>query len=215
MPVRVLDRHGSGEADDIAKGIRFAVAHDADVINMSFNFGCAKRVPGVDEELRRAYRKGVVTVASIGNLGSETCVSPPATGPRVIGVGGSTEGGCLGSYSLTGDGIDVLAPGGGTPASGCPSISSRPIYQVTLIGGSTNRFGEPDTYVGTSMAAAHVAGVAAMTLASGVLKADGSPKRTVNGVTQRLRETARSLGLPDTQQGAGLIDAAKATDPAA
>ncbi|MEX2217417.1 MAG: S8 family serine peptidase [Phycisphaerales bacterium] len=215
MPVRVLDRHGSGKADDIAKGIRFAIAHGADVINMSFNFGCGKRVPGVDEELRRAYRKGVVAVASIGNLGSETCVSPPATGPRVIGVGGSTEGGCLGSYSLTGEGIDVLAPGGGTPAVGCPSILSRPIYQVTLVGGNTSRFGEPDTYVGTSMSAAHVAGVAAMTLASGVLKADGSPQRTVNGVTHRLRQTARSLGLPETQQGAGLIDAARATDPAA
>jgi len=72
MPVRVLDRHGSGEADDIARGIRYAVAHGADVINMSFNFGCGKRVPGIDAELRHAYRKGVVTVASIGNLGSES-----------------------------------------------------------------------------------------------------------------------------------------------
>ena len=81
MPVRVLDRHGSGQADEIARGIHFAVAHGADVINMSFNFGCGKKVPGIDEELRQAYRKGVVTVASIGNLGSEACVSPPATAP--------------------------------------------------------------------------------------------------------------------------------------
>ena len=43
MPVRVLDRYGSGQADDIARGIRFAVDHGADVINMSFNFGCHKR----------------------------------------------------------------------------------------------------------------------------------------------------------------------------
>jgi serine protease len=215
IPVRVLDRHGSGQAGDIAKGIRFAVANDADIINMSFNFGCGKRVPGVYEELRRAYRRGVVTVASIGNLGSETCISPPATGPRVIGVGGTTEGGCLGGYSLTGKkGIDVVAPGGGTPVPGCPSVLSRPINQVTLVGGKTNRFGEPETYVGTSMAAAHVAGVAAMVLASGVLEeADGS-KRMVDEVAERLRETARSLGLPETHQGAGLIDAAGATDPA-
>ncbi len=214
MPVRVLDRHGSGEADDIARGIRFAVARGADVINMSFNFGCGKSVPGIDEELRNAYRKGVVTVASIGNLGSESCVSPPSTGPRTIGVGGTTEGGCLGSYSLLpGKGVDVLAPGGGSPASGCPSVSSRSIYQVTLKGGNPLRFGEPGSYIGTSMAAAHVSGVAAMVLASGVLGRDLSPTGKVNRLTRRLRTTARDLGLAPSLQGAGLIDAGAATDP--
>jgi serine protease len=214
MPVRVLDRHGSGQADEIARGIHFAVAHGADVINMSFNFGCGKSVPSIDEELRRAYRKGVVTVASAGNLGSESCVSPPATGPRTIGVGGSTEGGCLGSYSLLpGKGVDLLAPGGGTPVPGCPSVSNRSIYQVTFEGGNTRRFGEPAYYIGTSMAAAHVSGVAAMVLASGVLKPDASPQGRVNQLTRRLRKTARSLGLPSGLQGAGLIDAGRATEP--
>ncbi len=213
MPVRVLDKHGSGEADDIARGIRFAIANGADVINMSFNFGCGKPVPGIDEELREAYRRGIVTVASIGNLGAETCVSPPATAPRTIGVGGTTEGGCLGGYSLAGRGIDVVAPGGGASVPGCSSIWARPIYQVTLKSGDPRRFGEPGTYVGTSMAAAHVSGVAAMILASGVLDPLGSPTGTVNRVARRLRNTARDLGLPSTRQGAGLINAARATAP--
>jgi len=215
MPVRVLDRNGSGQADDIAQGIHYAVAHGADVINMSFNFGCGKRVPNIDEELRYAYREGVVTIASIGNLGSEACISPPATGPHAIGVGGTTEGGCLGAYSLLpGKGVDVLAPGGGSPAVGCPSVSSRSIYQVTLKGGSPSRFAEPGTYIGTSMAAAHVSGVTAMILASGVLGKQGSPRSTVDRVTQRLHGTARDLGLPTQRQGAGLIDARAATEPA-
>jgi serine protease len=213
LPVRVLDRHGSGDADDIARGIRFAVARGADVINMSFNFGCGKNVPGINEELRRAYRRGVVTVASIGNLGSEACVSPPATGPRTIGVGGTTEGGCLGSYSLLpGRGTDLLAPGGGPPVPGCPSVAARPIYQVTLRGGSPRHFGEPGSYVGTSMAAAHVSGVAALVLASGVLP-KASPRGTVNRLARRLASTARSIGQPASHQGAGLIDAGAATDP--
>ncbi|HYJ21095.1 MAG TPA: S8 family serine peptidase [Solirubrobacterales bacterium] len=220
MPVRVLDRHGRGQASEIAKGIHFAVAHGAQVINMSFNFGCGKKVPEVDEALREAYARGVVTVASAGNLGSETCVSAPATGPRVIGVGGTTEGGCLGNYSLAGKGLDLVAPGGGTPVPGCPSVSARPIYQVTLKAESTRTFAIPSNYVGTSMAAAHVSAVAAMVLAADTYggprfspdKSQGSKPR-VNGVAKRLRETARSLGLPKTQQGAGLIDAGAATTP--
>ena len=213
MPVRVLDSRGRGDATEIAKGIRFAVAHHARVINMSFNFGCGKRVPAVDEALREAFAQGVVTVASAGNFGAETCVSEPATGPRVIAVGGTTEGGCLGNYSLAGEAIDLVAPGGGTPLAGCLSVSARPIYQVTLKPGSTRVFGIPSNYVGTSMAAAHVSGVAAMVLASGVLGPEPNPKARVDAVTRRLRTTARDIGLPRTQQGAGLIDAAAATAP--
>jgi serine protease len=219
MPVRVLDRHGRGQASEIAKGIRFAANHGAQVINMSFNFGCGKSVPEVDEALREAYARGVVTVASAGNLGSETCVSEPATGPRVIGVSGATEGGCLGNYALAGKGIDLLAPGGGIPVTGCPSVSARPIYQVTLKPDSTRAFAIPSDYVGTSMAAAHVSGVAAMVLAADTYagprfspETGAGNKPRVNGVAKQLRRTARDLELPVLAQGAGLIDAASATE---
>ena len=211
MPVRVLDSNGFGNALDIAKGIRFAVAHHAQVINMSFNFACGKRVPLVDEALREAYEQGVVTVASVGNLGSETCVSAPATGPRVIGVGGTTEGGCLGDYSLAGTAVDLVAPGGGVPQGGCPSVAARPIYQVTLKTDSTSTFGIPVNYVGTSMAAAHVSGVAAMLLASRRINPLFSPEARVRAVTKHLQQTARDLGLPRIQQGAGLVDAGRVT----
>ncbi|HEY6145451.1 MAG TPA: S8 family serine peptidase [Solirubrobacterales bacterium] len=211
MPVRVLDREGFGNAFDIAKGIRYAVAHHAQVINMSFNFACGKRIPMVEEALREAYERGVVTVASAGNLGSENCVSPPATGPRVIAVGGTTEGGCLGDYSLTGSAIDIVAPGGGIPQSRCTSVAARPIYQVTLQP-DPKTFAIPANYVGTSMAAAHVSGVAAMVLASGAINPTLKPEARVSVVTKKLRHTARDLGLSRTEQGAGLLDAAAATE---
>jgi serine protease len=211
MPIRVLDAQGRGDAATIARGVRFAIAKRAQVINMSFNFGCGKRIPEVDEALREAYAKGIVVVASAGNLGAETCVAPPATSPRVLGVGGTTEGGCLGDYSLAGRAIDLLAPGGGTPVAECPSVSARPIYQVTLKPGTTKAFGIPSNYVGTSMAAAHVAGVAAMVLASGAINKELKPKGRVDSVRRRLTATARDLGLPGSKQGAGLVDAAAAT----
>jgi serine protease len=211
MPIRVLDNDGDGDAFQIARGIRFAIAHRAHVINMSFNFDCETPVPVVDEALEKAYERGIVTVASAGNLGSESCVSEPATGPRVIAVGGTTEGACIGDYSLAGTAIDLVAPGGGIPKRGCRSVAARPIYQVTLRHGSTSTFGIPANYVGTSMAAAHVSGVAAMVLATGSINPLLSPTARVRKVTKTLRETARDLGVPRIQQGAGLVDANRAT----
>ena len=85
---------------------------------------------------------------------------------------------------------------------------------MTLRPRTTDEFAIPSNYVGTSMAAAHVSGLAAMVLASGVLGKQPSPQARVDAVTRRIRSTARSLNLPTTQQGAGLIDASRATDPA-
>ncbi|MGH7292666.1 MAG: S8 family peptidase, partial [Myxococcota bacterium] len=216
MPVRVLNSSNVGYANRIAEGIRFAIRNHAQIINMSFNFACGEKVPQVDEALREAYDRGIVTVASGGNLSpgvatTKSCVSEPATGPRVIGVGGSTEGGCIGSYSLAGKGIDVVAPGGGPPAAGCPSVLARPIYQVTLKPGTTNQFTIPTDYAGTSMAAAHVSGTVALMLAAKVIASSVKGKALVQAVTKRLKVTARGLGYPRTVQGAGLIDAAAAT----
>jgi len=92
---------------------------------------------------------------------------------------------------------------------------------VTLRTDSTRVFAIPGNYVGTSMAAAHVSGLAAMVIAADTYRGprffpetgSGSKPR-VNGVAKQLRQTARSLGLSLNQQGAGLVDAARATDPA-
>ncbi len=212
MPVRVLDDLGRGRADDIARGIEFAARHGADVINMSFNFSCSAAVPNVLDAVRFAHREGAVIVASVGNRENEGCVSPPATAPHVIGVGGTTEGACLGTYSVRGEKVDLVAPGGGVPSPSCADQSSRSIVQLTLVGASTNRFGLPGGYVGTSMAAAHVSGAAALVLASGVVDANPDPA----AVAVRLTATARDLGADgkDPAFGRGLIDVARATDPA-
>jgi serine protease len=215
MPIRVLNRIGNGQSDDIARGIRFAATHGADVISMSFNFSCSAVVPPVVEAIRYAHRRGAVLVASIGNWDvfsgdPRDCVQMPASAQHVIGVGGTTESACLGSYSRRGPEVDLVAPGGGSGDAGC--MDHRPIFQLTFSRGGFKRFGLPRGYAGTSMAAAHVAGTAALAIASRVLGRNPRPA----AVAHRLEVTARDLGLPghDESFGAGLIDAAAATDPA-
>jgi serine protease len=215
MPVRVLNSAGNGHSDEIARGIRFAASHGADVINMSFNFDCGAPVRPVVEAIAYAHRKGAVLVASVGNDPPLSCIAMPATARHVIAVGGTTANLCVGDYSRTGSRLDLVAPGGGTdsPSAGCASPrAGPPILQLTLLPDSRTRFGFPTDYLGTSMAAAHVSGVAAMVIASGVL-----PHATAAAVVHRLKKTVRDLGAPgrDPIYGCGLIDAAAAVDPAA
>jgi serine protease len=121
----------------------------------------------------------------------------------------------MAAYSNHGAGIDLVAPGGGDDAelpgdghcvAGPPG---RSIYQVTLTGRRPDRFGIPLDYVGTSMAAPHVAATAALVLATGAAGRRPSPA----AVTARIEHSARDLGPAgyETAYGWGLVDAGAAT----
>ena len=183
MPVRVLDSHGRGRGRRHRQGhpLRDRPRRRRDQHELQLRL--RQEGAEVDEALRDAYARGVVTVASVGNLGSETCVSEPATGPRVIGVGGTTEGGCLGDYSLAGKGVDLVAPGGGDAGRRLPlGLGAADLPGHPGKTAATDRFASPGDYVGTSMAAAHVSGVAAM-----VLAADASPATAFPNGARRQR----------------------------
>jgi serine protease len=219
IPVRVLDSEGFGTARDIAHGIRFAASHKAQVINMSFEFSlgvnsCAK-IKGICSAIKFAFKRGALVVAAAGNENGEP-VAFPAGAPHVIGVGRTTKDACLASDSRTGTGLDVVAPGGGFPLlSTCGTddpVFTRglPISQLTLEGPGFTNFGYPGGYEGTSMAAAHVSGVAAMIIASRVV--GSSPSAVECQLEGTARHTDAQLGQPYDPRlfGAGLIDAATA-----
>jgi serine protease len=220
MPVRVLDRRGIGDSAAIASGIRYAVNHGAQIINLSFEFGDevtrGNQIPGIVSAVRRARRRGVLVVGAAGN-GSTAVVAYPARQSDVLAVGATTEHGCQADYSNRGATLDLSAPGGGIDADlpddpNCfpEKAPGRDIYQLTLKG-SVRRFGLTGGYEGTSMAAPHVSATAALVIASGVLGPSPGPAQ----IEKRLEDTALDLGKPgpDSRYGAGKVDAAAATAP--
>jgi serine protease len=219
MPIRVLDRRGVGTSAGVAKGILWAARNGAEVINLSLQLPNAVRacdqVRGVCQAIRRARRMGALVVAAAGNVtgGGRWRVLFPAAAPGAMAVGASTEQGCLSADSHHGNRLDLLAPGGGRPFRGNKRCRGgrAPVHQVSFScfpNPSCNTYDRFDirSSTGTSMAAAHVSGVAALVRASGVLGSNPPPRR----LRQRLRCTARPRGKPRLH-GAGILDAARAT----
>ncbi len=228
MPVRVLDSAGAGQAGPIARGMRWAVDHGADVINVSIELldaitGAPQSMtvdPQIRDAVQYAAAHDVVVVAAAGNLASPE-VPSSRLGSDILYVGGSTEHGCLGEYSNFGHGVDLVAPGGGTDAelAGDPHCTpdgprGRNVLQVSfkrptvgsfrLIRDSAGREG----LAGTSMAAPHVTAIVALLLGAKALGAHPTP----GDVQRRLTSTARDLGpgARSRYYGAGLVDAAAA-----
>ena len=220
IPVRVLNQDGWGDAATIAEGVRYAVAHGAQVINLSLEFDpsvTAGDIPTLLSAIRFAHRHGVVVVAASGNEGSRR-IAYPAAAPAVISVGATTLDRCLAYYSNGGRGLDLVAPGGGDDADLTNDPDCHPDRNLPDISQMTFRsaarpasFSFPGGWYGTSMAAPHVAAVAAMIIASGVIGTRPSP----NQILARLEATAQPLGgsKPNPNYGYGLVDAGAATAP--
>ena len=172
MPLKVLDDFGEGDSLKIAKAIRFAAKHGADVINLSLEFDhrvVASEIPEIISAVRYAHSRGAVIVAAAGNYKKPYLrrVAYPARDNDVIAVGATTRHGCRAQYSSYGSDLDVVAPGGGVDSAPSttqerllcrPETSGSWIFQETFLGNSVRDFGLPQGYDGTSMASPHVVG---------------------------------------------------------
>jgi len=141
--VRVLDCGGGGTTSGVIAGIDWVAAnavHPA-VANMSLGGGNST---ALDSSVQSAIASGITFAVAAGNSNSDACSGSPNRVPEALTVASSTSSDARSSFSSWGSCIDLFAPGS--------SITS------TWNNGGTN------TISGTSMAAPHVAGVAALYL---------------------------------------------------
>ncbi len=197
LVVRVLGDDGSGSTDDVIAGIDWAVAHGADVLNLSLGPDppILGNDPNFDAAIDRALDRGVIVVAAAGNNGLPVCEQPSGNG-RLLCVGAVDRNQNKAFYSSFGDGLGISAPGGAAFGPITEDILSTyaktSAYEPSL--------GPYEYLAGTSQATPHVAGVAALLVSLGVRG---------QAAVQRILQTARDVGMPgpDVMYGAGIVDA--------
>lgn len=193
MPVKVLNSSGSGSTFAVADGIEWAADNGAKVINLSL--ASTGNSSTLKAAVDYAYNKGVLVVAAGGNCGDSSyalngCTYQdqpvyPGAYSNVIAVASTTSSDSQSSFSNQGSYVDIAAPGSS-------------IY-------STYKSGGYSFSSGTSMAAPHVAGLAALIWSQ-------NSSLTRQQVWTQIRSTAQDLGTSgwDSQFGYGRINAAAA-----
>jgi len=188
--VKVLDRRGSGYLSDVIEGLDWAITNKMQVVNMSL--GTASDVQSFHDAVAKVYAAGITQVAAAGNSGG--AVIYPAAYSEVIAVSATDNTDAIASWSSRGPEIDLAAPG----------VNIYSTYK-----GQTYK-----TLSGTSMAAPHVTGAAALVLSvpdKCQYLLDTALGCSPAEVQKRLQDTAEWLTkvIPEGQ-GSGLVDAEKA-----
>jgi thermitase len=182
MNVKVADDTGKCEPSVVATGIIWAVDHGAEVVNLSLAMGTSSNL---EEAVNYAWNRGVVLVAAAGNKGTSK-PSYPAYYENCLAVSGTNENNSLALLSSYGDWVDVAAPGFN-------------IYSE-LPG---NQYGYK---TGTSAAAAHVSGVAALVF---TVVRDANGNGSVNDeVRWAIENSCTPIAVDGV--GQGLVDAYQA-----
>ncbi|MFA6316037.1 MAG: S8 family peptidase [Elusimicrobiota bacterium] len=178
--VKVLDAAGSGSLSSIVRGIVWAVNNNMQVANMSL--GASMGSDLMHRAVQFAAGRGMVIVAAAGNSGGS--VGFPGAYEETICVAASDSDDKLAGFSSRGPEVDFIAPGHYI-------VSTWPNNNTVSLSG-------------TSMAAPHVTGLAAIAIAQGA-RGIGGP----DGVMAAFKKASKSIGLQKEHEGYGMIDGAK------
>ncbi|MGH2688574.1 MAG: S8 family serine peptidase, partial [Actinomycetota bacterium] len=193
LSVRVLDADGTGTISDVAGGIVFAAEQGAKVINISIGtsidlpivFGLL--APELQTAIGAAWAKGAVVVAAAGNGG---LASSFTSIPNLLVVGATGPSDEIAAYSSSLTGVELHAPGGNHAGDRCSATACITVAEAPNIYRATE---------GTSFAAPHVSGVAALLGALGLSNADivARLKSTADPIPRGTRlNAAKAVGPP-------------------
>jgi thermitase len=180
LVIKVAGASGAATHADIASAVVYAADQGASVILIGFAGPTWSRT--LQDAVDYAWQKGCFLAAPAGDVGAGF-PSFPAGCPHVFGVAATTTSGATAWYSAVGEQVDLAAPGGDEVVG---VYSALPTYACTL---RTNLATPPyDWLFGTSQAAAHVAGAAALYAGNGGAGAEATDRGRV--VWQALQRSA-------------------------
>lgn len=191
MALKFLDANGSGYTASGIRALQYAADMGARVSSNSW--GCSCNDAAMDDAVKYEHDRGMVMVAAAGNSNADAIGFSPASADYAITVAASDSNDAKASFSNWGEKIDVAAPGVdilSIRASNNPMCDSSRTVGINYCRVS-----------GTSMAAPHVAGLAALLLSK-------NPSLTNEEVRQIIRSGAIDLGTAgkDASFGYGRIN---------
>ena len=180
--VKVMDSRNRGRLSDIVAGIYWCIEQDVDIINMSF--GTSTKSDILEKAIQAAADQGIMMVSSAGNGGTGSAVEYPAAYAEVIAVGAVDTAAQKTEESATGEAVELAAPG--------EQIAAKSLLGLETVNS------------GTSMAAPHVAGAAALLMQQ-------SESKDAAFIRQVLQKSSNPLG-DEAYYGSGLLDVAYAQE---
>ena len=196
MPIKVVNSTGYGTTAQLVNGIYYAIANNADIISISLG-----GPPSTTEQqaVAAAYNAGITVIAASGNNNGPVRY-PAAYNDYVIAVGATRVDTTRAPYSNYGANLDLVAPGGDMSVDQNNDGNPDGILQQTR---QNNQWGYY-YFEGTSMAAPHVSGVAALICSMGVTSPDD-----IRFVLESSAFDLGALGVDD-YYGHGLLNASNA-----